>query len=299
VSPELLIEPPVEAEAPAADVEALMEEARRRQRKRRILFAAVVLVGAALAAGIYFAFVRGDRSLTGADVPRPAATFHKGWIFHQRRELTMVPYAGAGHYVHLVTESWKETSPPYRSRDLTYPAYWAGTRVEMGASGRERYAYDPLSKTIYESSSASAGSFADPAARNRQMIESGRWKVAKRTTIDGRPVMRIDNAIPTVVYYVDAQTYELVRIESQGYPLKQRGTPKPPTCSYSISPETPATKTVDKLLTYEYLPPTKANEKLLDIQKQHPSAPTAPAKSMPKQFKSVVDPPGCGRPPAP
>jgi hypothetical protein len=48
----------------------------------------------------------------------PSPVFHRGWILHQRHALTIVPYAGAGHYVKLIDESWKQTSPPYRTREF-------------------------------------------------------------------------------------------------------------------------------------------------------------------------------------
>jgi hypothetical protein len=252
---------------------------------------AALIATVAVGSAVYkLAFGGGDLSSA-----TPSATYRRGWIFHEKRELTLVPYPGAGHYVHLVTEHWKETAPPYRARALTYPSYSAQTRVEMGSAGSDRYAYDPRSKTIYEDRGTPTP-FHDSAAYNRQMIETGRWKVAKKLVLDGRNVLRIENAIPTVTYYVDADTYVLDRIEAHGYPLEQPGKPKPHACTYI---DTEPTKTVDQLQVYEYLPPTKDNLKLLDIQAHHPSAPTLPANAMPKQFKTVVNPPSCNAQPQP
>ena len=56
------------------------------------------------------------------------------------------------------------------------------------------------------------------------------------------------------------------------------------------------TRTVERWLTYEYLPPTKQNQKLLDVRAQHPRAATRPAATMPKPFAQVVHPPTCGQP---
>lgn len=261
--------------------------------RKQISVGALFAIVAATALGIY---------LTRPSSPAPAAAsavYRRGWIFHERREITMVPYPGAGHYVHLVTERWKETVPPYRTRTLSYPAFWTEKRVEIGSNGSDQQAYDPRSNTIYERS-GSAVPFSDPAAHNRQMIRSGQWKIAKTTTIDGRKVFRIDDAIATVAYYVDAINYQLVEVDSPGFPLRQPGGKKVrPPCSYRKSPQMPQTTDVDRLLTYEYLPPTKPNEKLLDIRTQHPGARTAPASAAPKQFKIVVNPPQCTPPPLP
>jgi hypothetical protein len=299
--------PPEPAAAPV-DVEALIEEARRRQRQRgrRFVVAAAVLLAAGLVVGIYFGLIRGgDLFGAGSGGPAaPSAVYHRGWILHERHELKIVPYAGAGHYVKLISESWKQSSRPYRRRELTYPALWNDARVERSRSELDRYAYDPKTNTIfedpYEDPHSPGAGFIDPAQKARRMIESGQWKVAKTTGANGTPLLLFNDPAVGMKILFDAKTYVPLRVESLGFPLNQRRSQQPgPTCSFQESPQLPPSTTVDRTLTYEYLPPTKDNEKLVDIQQQHPSARTAPAKQMPKRFESIVNPPGCVPPPAP
>ena len=186
------LETPPPAAPPPPDIEALIEEARRRQRRRRIGIAVAGVVAVGLAAAIWFLLVRGGGpEATDSGGGAPSVAFHEGWIFHERREMRLVPYPGAGHFVTLTIESWQQTSPPYRKRSLDYGEYWAGKRVESSsADGRMSY-YDPATSTIYEDTGGSRP-FVDAAANARRSIESGRWKVT-RTTLAGRPVLRYDD----------------------------------------------------------------------------------------------------------
>ena len=287
------LETPPPAAPPPPDIEALIEEARRRQRRRRIGIAVAGVVAVGLAAAIWFLLVRGGGpEATDSGGGAPSVAFHEGWIFHERREMRLVPYPGAGHFVTLTIESWQQTSPPYRKRSLDYGEYWAGKRVESSsADGRMSY-YDPATSTIYEDTGGSRP-FVDAAANARRSIESGRWKVT-RTTLAGRPVLRYDDEPYQITIWVDAKTYVPVRTDSSGFPLRQpKGRKVRPPCVYQEGLGMLPTRTVERWLTYEYLPPTTQNLKLLDVRAQHPRATTRPGSAMPKPFAQVVHPPAC------
>jgi hypothetical protein len=226
----------------------------------------------------------------------PSTVPHKGWILHVQRVGRAVPFAGAGHFSTYKWDTYTETGAPYRTRMVG--STWVGApeaNLEQGRAGGESFVFDPKTKTIYsQQRDADDQGFDDPAAANRERVKSGEWKIAARTTLDGRSVLKITNVVPRSVYYLDATTYVLVRLESPGNPLRQAGGAKRSLCdSVQTGSQYPDTTSVIDTTVYEYLPPTTENEKLVDVDDVHPGAISKPAASMPTRLREQVAPPNC------
>jgi hypothetical protein len=226
----------------------------------------------------------------------PSSVPHKGWILHVQRVGRAVPYAGAGHFATYKWDTYTETDAPYRTRMVG--STWVGApeaNLEQGRVDGGSFVYDPKTKTIYsQERDADGQELDDPAAANRERVESGEWKIAARTTLDGRPVIKIANVVPGSTYYLDATSYVLVRLESPGNPLQQPGGAKRSLCdSVQTGSRYPDTKSVIDTTVYEYLPPTKENKRLVNVDEAHPGASSKPAGAMPKRLREQVAPPNC------
>lgn len=311
----------LEAHLPASEEPAEWEDVLRRAAvapragSRRKVWALSAVAGAAVAATVAVVLAapwqRGPAALTPAEVavvlkralsavsPRP------GWVFHAKSEWTLVPIAGAGRYAHVTSEVWKQNGPPYRFRlvnpNLLSPGF------EVGGTGdpARAFVHDAKTNTLYRDDRLAAAASPPPgwyaqdivaiedvAARIGQQIEAG--APVTRTHVDGRSVYRFGTGQNTPTgfdgwtYYLDAKTYVPVRIETQGYPLEQPGGVT--TNGRFVSSKYPATKTVERIVSYEYVPPTAAALKRADIEAQHPAAARATAAQMPPAVRDDVHP---------
>ncbi len=225
-----------------------------------------------------------------------AAVSTGGGVFHERYEVTGVPFAGARRVVTVTTELWqqRDTGRFRSASDAISPS----TRIEIGSATDPAglAIYDSRTNAIYRlphsyamlplgpaSSASELSHFADTLSEQLVGGKLGEgWSVTK-ATLDGRDVYRISNAAtsptgPTgITYYADAQTYAPVRIEEPGPPKNQPGgTLTAPRRSVFYTRRTPATTTVTRILTYEQLDPTQANLDQLDLHTAHPDAAQLP-----------------------
>jgi hypothetical protein len=248
---------------------------------------------ASIAAVAVVAAVRG-----GADHSPPRSlTFHKGWIFHQRQVVRQVPYPGAGHYSTFIEERWAETTPPYRQRWRTRVLYHdRATTLEMGTGGGKLYAYDPTGQTVYSADGAVGGrGFVDPAEANHLAIRSHRWKVSRTAHIRGRKMLVLENTpVPGITRYIDASSFVLTREVAPSAPLMQPGgrKVKDPCAGFVDSDDA---ETTTDTVVYEYLSPTPAHRKLVEVTAQHPDVRHAPSSEMPTGFRKEVFSPSCGQ----
>ncbi|MFZ1992550.1 MAG: hypothetical protein WAU75_00455 [Solirubrobacteraceae bacterium] len=215
---------------------------RRRRVSRRMAFraSAVSAAAAAVAAAVLVLVVgtNGSGGPTAADAAiihhaLTAVTPPAGDILHA--EMT-----GVHSGVTFVNEVWRQTAPPYVGRAIK-------DHEEFSISGTTESDYDPATNTIYEHPNpASQRPFADPVAKIRQELASGQAHVNGTVVIDGASLYEVDMPDRTVGYF-DTGTYALRYVD-----VPQVGRLR--------------------VVIYEYLPMTSANQKLLSVIAQHPSA---------------------------
>lgn len=227
--------------------------ARQQPRRRRRLILRVATASAATAAAAIAAVVLiGGNTTSNADASilrhvraalAPSATV----ILHEQAVATL-----NGSRVDY--QSWQLSSAPYSYRRIKGP-------TETSYDGTTLVGYDAATNTIREQPASAPQSFDDPVATLRQLLRSGDATILATTTIDGRRVYEI-NAHSTqppleITVYVDAATYAPVRAELPG-----------PGCP---GVDCAGPETID-FLTYEQLPATDANRKLLSVTAMHPQA---------------------------
>jgi hypothetical protein len=147
----------------------------------------------------------------------------------------------------VAVEWWQQTSPPHALRMLKGPV---GGEREGAGDGTTSFVYDAGTHTITATPSSAAPTLVDPMTGVREQLARGRAQVAGKATIDGTTFYRIE--LPTgVVGYFDTRDYRPVYLDNP-----QRG----------------GSVVRTRVVTYQELPPTPANEKLLSITAQHPDA---------------------------
>jgi hypothetical protein len=211
---------------------------RRRRVSRRMAFGASAVAAAAAAVVVLVVGTNGSGEPTAADAAiihhaLTAVTPPAGDILHT--EMT-----GVQSGVTFVNEVWRQTAPPYVGRAIK-------DHEEFSISGTTESDYDPATNTIYEHPDpASQRPFADPVAKIRQELASGQAHVNGTVVIDGASLYIVDMPDGTVGYF-DTRTYALRYVD-----VPQVGRLR--------------------VVVYEYLPMTSANQKLLSVIAQHPSA---------------------------
>ena len=173
-------------------------------------------------------------------------------------------------------EIWIDQTPPHRFRALlTYPAgpgrcrFEGVTPNEVGGdldSGQELWFVPPDTLAVWPL--GTGGHPSDPVTELREAISAGRAHHEGQTQLEGRTVerIRIDPA-PNCLddpncprepgyAYVDPKTFHLVRVEGP-HEIARAGAGF---LRYSV----------ERYVTFEYLPRTNANVALADIQAQHP-----------------------------
>ena len=213
---------------------------RRRRVPRRIAVTATA-VSAAAAAVLVLVVVVGTGGSGGPSVA-DAAVIHRaltavtppaGDILHTR-------LTGVHGGVTFTNEVWQQTAPPYAGRAIK-------DHEEFSNNATSASEYDPATNTVYEQPNSSPPTpFTDPIAKIRQELASGQAQVDGTVVIDGASLYKVD--MPNgMVGYFDTRNYA----------------PR-----YVDVPQVGRLRVV----VYEYLPMTPANQDLLSVAAQHPGA---------------------------
>jgi hypothetical protein len=142
-------------------------------------------------------------------------------------------------------EWWQQTSPPRALRMIKGPV---GRQVEAADDGTTSFQYDAATNTVVETPASSATALVDPVESVREQLAGGSADVAGTVTIDGTAMYEIE--LPTgVVGYFDTTDYR---------PM------------YLDNPQRDGSVVRTRVVTYEELPMTADNAKLLSITAQHP-----------------------------
>jgi hypothetical protein len=217
----------------------------KRHFSRRIAFgvAAVAAAGAASIAVLVGANGSGGPALANAAIIRHAiraVTSPAGTILH-------VKVLSVQNGTQFVGEWWQQTGPPYANRGLKGDAGHFGESADNGTTS---FQYDPGTNTIYERPDSSRPTFTDPISQVRQQLQNGQAHVDGAVVIDGVSLYKI--ALPQgLVGYFDRSDYM----------------PR-----YLDDPQRDGTVERLRVVTYEHLAMTRANESLLSMTAQHPDA---------------------------
>jgi hypothetical protein len=226
--------------------EQMLVRPRRRLTPTRGLGWAAVAAAAIAAATVS---VGGPGAGSGGPSAADAAIIH-----HALRAVTLpanvivhVKETGAQDGMPIAVEWWQQTSPPHALRMIK-----AGVEQEAESAndGTTSFRYDARSNTIVEMPASSAPALVDPMVRVRKQLARGGPRVAGTARIDGTSLYKIE--LPTgVVGYFDTTDYR---------PM------------YLDNPQQDGTVVRTHVVTYEELPMTPANARLLSITAQHPNA---------------------------
>jgi hypothetical protein len=248
--------------------EQLQRRPKLRRRTRLVLGSAAVTVATLAAAAV---------ALVGTGESGPSSA-NAAILAHVVRAISPpanlivhVKEAGAqADGTQVAAEWWQETNPPYAIRLIkgaTGPQVDAkgnvgGQQVESAADGTTFSQYDAGTNTIYQHPDSTSPTYIDPIESVRAALTHGTAQVAGTVTIDGQSLYKVE--LPTgVVGYFDRTDYRPV---------------------YLDNPQRDGSVIRTRVITYEELPLTPDNEKLLSITAQHPRAsvetgsPSAPAK---------------------
>jgi hypothetical protein len=162
-------------------------------------------------------------------------------------EIVHVKEIGVQDGTPVAVEWWQQTSPPHALRMIKGPV---GRQAEAANNGTTGFQYDAKTSTIVETPASSAPALVDPIAGVRQQLARGGAEVAGTATIDGKAMYKIE--LPTgVIAYFGTTDYR-------------------PT--YLDNPQGNGTVVRTRVVTYEELPMTPDNAKLLSLTAQHPQA---------------------------
>jgi hypothetical protein len=167
-------------------------------------------------------------------------------------------------------EWWQETNPPYAIRlikgssdqQVDSKGSAGGEQFESAADGTTSFQYDADTNTIYQRPDSTSPPLIDPIESVRAALIGGTAQVEGTVTVDGQSLYKLE--LPNgVVGYFDRADYRPVYLDN---PQRSGGIVR------------------TRVLTYEELPITPANELLLSMTAQHPratvdtSSPFAPTK---------------------
>jgi hypothetical protein len=153
-------------------------------------------------------------------------------------------------------ETWQLTSPPYTAMGMKGPL---GHEMESASTRATASFYDPTTNTIHESATTKqgSGSFDDPLATVRADLADGSARLLGSTVTDGTPTYEIEFADKSgfgsgsLIAYVDRRTYRPVLLSD---PQRTGGVVQL------------------KVVTFDYLPATPTNLRLLSLTARHPGA---------------------------
>ena len=151
----------------------------------------------------------------------------------------------------VAAEWWQQTSPPHALRMIKGSA---GRETEAANDGATSFQYDAGTNTVVETPASSAPGLVDPIAGVRAQLARRGARVAGTATIDGTRLYEIE--LPTgVVAYFDTTDFRPV---------------------YLDNPQRDGSVVRTRVVTYEELPMTADNAKLLSTTAQHPDARVSP-----------------------
>jgi hypothetical protein len=247
--------------------------AERSSRRRRTATRVAVAMTAAGAIGLgVVALPGGDGPVAGRVVDLASAS--------ERAAAVLTPASGS--IVHEVAvhrelgpdgsvsrwreETWRETSPPYRRREVTTRE--DGSRVETAATGSAAAdLYDPARDTIYTTPPASGPALGTPVqaaegdplqTQIADLLRSPGASEPTRVTVDGRDAIRFafrnrtpDGAVVAWTYVVDASSFRPLRIQIQ---------------------DPGGSRAQIRFATYGVTKEQDGDRQLLDLRGAHPSA---------------------------
>jgi outer membrane lipoprotein-sorting protein len=250
---------------------------RRQLRRPAFRLSLVVAAAAAVALGLLSALPG-----NGPNVVARAAAAITGSTDSILHVSAITRDTGVGGVYSSQTESWQETSAPFATRSLHVGA--GGARLETLQVNGSTQVYDAATNTIYTNSSgayngggntpqspppnkagaAKGGSVgtgpAKPVTPTQSrdpyrgkilsILHSGAVTVAGHTTVDGRDALILAGKDGQTTIYVDPQTYQPIQFRTS----------------------TGAGTVTTTFQTYEELPRNPANDALVSLTAQHPSA---------------------------
>ncbi len=218
----------------------------RRRLRTRLTFGAAAVAAAAIAVAIVALIGTGG---SGGLAPADAAIIHHAIraITSPANSIVHVKETGVQNGTPVAAEWWQQTSPPYANRVTKGPV---GQQGEAADNGTTSFQYDAGANTIYARPDSSPPTLIDPISIVAEELAHGSAQVAGTVTIDGASLYKID--LPNgVVGYFDRTDYR---------PM------------YLDNPQRDGSVVRVRVVTYEQLPMTPENEKLLSITAQHPTA---------------------------
>jgi hypothetical protein len=217
----------------------------RRRLKPRVGFGWAASAAATTAAIVALSWPGGSAAPSAADAAiirhaLQAITLPANTIVH-------VKETGVQDGTPVAAEWWQQTSPPHALRLIKGPV---GRQEETADDATTSFQYDPATNTVVETPASAAPALVDPIAGVREQLAHGDAHVAGRATIDGKTMYKIE--LPTgVVAYFDTTDYR---------PM------------YLDNPQRDGSVVRTRVVTYEELPMTPDNAKLLSVRAQHPGA---------------------------
>jgi hypothetical protein len=151
-------------------------------------------------------------------------------------------------------QTWQLTSPPYTFLGMKGPL---GHEQQEAGVGTTSLSYDVAANTIEEHPGVSRPSFSDPLSAMRQDLQDGQAEVMGSTTTYGIPTYEIRIASngtlgpDSLIAYVDRRSYRPLLL---------------------ADPQRNGQVVMLRVLTFEYLPATPANRRLLSLTARHPGA---------------------------
>jgi hypothetical protein len=214
------------------------------RRRKRLLVGSAALAAAAVAAAIVALIGTGGPSSANAailaNVVR-ASSPPANMIVHVKESGTLPDGT------QVTAEWWQETNQPHALRLIKGPA---GSLTEVATDGTTSSQYDDSTNTIYQHADSAPPTMVDPIETMRAGLSHGTAQVAGAVTIDGRSLYKVELPDGLAAYF-DKNDYRPVYIDNP-----QRG----------------GSVVRTQVITYEELPSTAANEKLLSVSAQHPDA---------------------------
>jgi hypothetical protein len=228
----------------------------RPSRRRRMLGAAVVAAATVTAAAVALIGIGGSGP-SSADATILANVVQV--ISPPANIIVHVKEAGVQpDGTQVVAEWWQETNAPYAVRlikgrtggPVDSKGNAGGGLVESAWDGTTSSQYDSETNVVYQRPDSTSPTLIDPIESVRAALLAGTAHVDGTVTIDGQSVYKIE--LPTgVVGYFDGSDY------------------RP---EYLDNPQRDGSVVRTRVITYEELPVTPANQQLLSITAQHPRA---------------------------
>jgi hypothetical protein len=225
--------------------EQMLVRPRRRPRPWLRFGWAVVAAGAMAAAIVSLGWPGGSVGPSAAD----AAIIRRALqaITSPANAIVHVKETGVQNGTPVTAEWWQQTSPPHALRMIKGPV---GRQVEAADDGTTSFRYDAGANAVVATPVSSAPALVDPIAGVREQLARGGAQVAGTATIDGTAMYKIELPSGVVGYFATIDYRPM----------------------YLDNPQRDGTVVRTRVLTYEELPVTPDNAKLLSITAQHPDA---------------------------